>query len=275
MMNPLSFLLSCAYLLRFWMRLKPYTFDVQSVDVSMTSHSGRILTLPAAIESIVRGTQRPSSITVAIDDEEHLTRAKSRVLKRLERLGVTVLSGPRIGPHAKYYQYLTRRWREGTAFVVMDDDILYRRDILRRLVEAAAEHPLHNVCTRSLLIATGASRLRKYSEWALNRRRGVRRDIFATNVGGVYVCPEFALHLREHGTEFREKCPKADDVWFKWISLRHAIPYYQCLDEFYAPTVIPLTQGIALFKSNMLEGNDDQIARTFRDEDLELLTVSA
>jgi hypothetical protein len=272
MMNPLTFLRACAYLVRFWTRLKPYAFDEHSVDVSMTTHGTRIFGLPAAIESIVSGMQRPSSITVAIDNEEILTGSKQRVLKQLERLGITVLFGPRIGPHAKYYHFLCKRWKEGTPFVVMDDDILYRKDILFSLVRAGRERPSHNICTRSLLITANGTSMRKYSEWAINRRSGARKDIFATNVGGVYVCAAFAQRLREQGSEFRDKCPKADDVWFKWVSLRHALPYYQCLDEFYAPAVIPFTQGAALFKSNMVEGNDAQIALTFSDQDVQLVT---
>jgi hypothetical protein len=244
---------------RYLLRVNAYIFDDDSIDVCVTSHGGRIISLPAAIESILTGNKRPRRVILTIDEEEVISALKRLTLNKLRRNGVTIIRGARLGPHSKYYHYLEQLWQNGNAFVVVDDDMIYRRDLLSLLVDAARSNPSANICTRSFTILTTEVGIAKYSLWPKNTHVGFSRKIFATNVGGVLISGEMAHLLKTSGKIFQETCPRADDIWFFVVALRQSIPYFQCIPSFYSPIPIPFTQRSALHLTNMPFGNDEQL----------------
>jgi hypothetical protein len=255
--------------LKFWIRFQPYGFESKSVDITLTTHGKRVYHVYVSIESIMRGNRKPRNIYLTLDNDENLSLLGKLIVKKMEANGVKILRGERVGPHAKYYAYLHSNWVEGEPFVVVDDDVLYSKGMLTKLVDAHITNPGSNICIRAFRIAMTEAGVDSYKNWSACTEKETSHKIFATNVGGVLVCPEFAEILRGMNDKFKQVCPKADDIWFHWISLRYRLPYFCCVDEFMNPPVIPFSQGDALHVTNNSGGNDKQIFATYSTADID------
>ena len=108
--------------------------------VSLTSYGKRIETVHLAIESIARGSSRPSRLLLWIDDESLFFRLPTPI-KRLQKRGLDVKLCRSYGPHTKYYPYVESLANFPLPLVTADDDILYPRYWLKGLIKANQEHP--------------------------------------------------------------------------------------------------------------------------------------
>lgn len=260
-----------ALILKFIFRIKRYNFNEKSADVSMTSYGNRIKFIFIVIEKIFKSNVTPRNIYLTIDFDENITAIKKIVLKKLQWHGVKILYGDKIGPHAKYYTYLVKVWNGIDPFILMDDDVLYRRDIIEKLLSAHKNNSNSNICVRSFIVEKNLDNIASYKDWSFCTKKIRSPRVFATNVGGVLVCRDFAIILKKLDKEFLKKCPRADDVWFHWISVRYHMPYFCCVSDFINPPVLPLSQNGALHIDNNSGGNDLQIANTYEESDVKYI----
>ena len=108
--------------------------------VSLTTYGRRSEKVYYAIESIAIGTIRPSRLILWIDDEALLKNLPTTI-RRLQKRGLEVKSCRNYGPHTKYYPYLESKEAFDTPLVTADDDVLYPRYWLKKLIEANQEYP--------------------------------------------------------------------------------------------------------------------------------------
>lgn len=246
----------------------PLNSDKTDVDVSLTSYGKRLASVHLVIESIARGTVRPRTITLWVDPGTDRD-ALSRLLMRLESRGLKIEESPNnFGPHTKYFPHVLASLGRSSRFVTADDDILYPRYWLQRLVESSDARPdvihghrVHRVSTNS------SGRLCPYNEWRPAKDVEARFDNFATGVSGVIYPPAMSKVLRDAGDGFLAICKNADDVWLHACALSAGIRIAQVGHK---PKVFPeilRSQGMALHRSNTAQGlNDPQIAATYSEE---------
>jgi hypothetical protein len=233
--------------------------------VSLTTHGLRLKNVFLAIESIARGSLKPSRLMLYLDVEEHVLHPL-KTLQRLQRRGLENL-----GPHTKIQPWIANAPSFSVPHVVVDDDILYPRWWLERLSMCAASDSvsIHAYRTHRMVAADDGMSLTAYDTWppGLGKPSNLH---FATGCSGIMLPPAFLQIMRDVGQGFRETCPRADDIWLTYLAIEHRIPISQVDQKSLHFDVIPGTQVTSLNASNVFEGqNDQQIKSTFQPSTLE------
>jgi hypothetical protein len=242
--------------------------------VSLTSHGERLRTVYITIESIGRGGRLPSRLILWIDDPV-LYGNLPLPLHRLMKRGLEVRFCKNYGPHVKYYPYLQSTEKFTESLVTADDDILYPRSWLEKLVTASEREPDLVLCHRAHVVGFCREEIAPYATWEPCRSVSPAARNFATGTSGVLYPPAFLRRLKLADRGFESRCPKADDIWLHVQALRNGFPIRQVANRPRLFLTIPRTQDVALAQGNWVGGgNDRQIAATYEAEDIQkMLTM--
>jgi hypothetical protein len=246
-----------------------------NVVVSLTTHGARLRTVHLVIESICAGTVRPARLVLWLNGDAATTVLPAGLVD-LRGRGLEIRFVPNYGPHTKYYPYVALSDDAPVALATADDDMLYPRYWLERLVAAHAAEPGLVHCYRARRVKLDGERIAPYMAWDFDRSGTASYLNFATGVSGVIYPPAMVRALRAAGEAFRACCPKADDVWLHATALRCGLRIKQLGRHEMHFDALPDTQENSLFHSNLLgSGNDDQIAATYRAADIRMLLADA
>lgn len=240
--------------------------------VSLTSHGPRIATCHLAVESIARGDLRPSRIVLWLDDREAHANLTPQ-LRRLRRRGLDIRLTENFGPHTKYYPFIESAEDLHEPLVTADDDTVYPRTWLSRLVQAHRETPDAIIAFRARTVGFAADgSLARYETWELSSGTEPSPLHFLTAVSGALHPPRLLRALRDRGRAFQTVCPRADDVWIHHTALRIGIPVRLVEGLSVTFPLIDGSQEQALWYTNLSQGgNDAQLAATFTAQDVALL----
>jgi hypothetical protein len=239
--------------------------------VSLTSHGPRIKSVSISIESLTRGSLRPSRLILWLDEGDY-HRPRPRALRRLMARGVEVLPSQNFGPHTKYFPYVCSRADHVDPLVTIDDDVIYPKWWLDALVVAYEKSPdvIHAMKVRRIEVADG--RLSPYDTWGPIRHSRPERRNFALGVSGVIYPPLFLNVLRDAGDAFLASCPRGDDLWLHAMALRSGTRVAQASPIPRDFSTVRGTADSALMRVNVEQGgNDLQISRLYTAEDVSLL----
>jgi len=240
------------------------------VDVSLTSHSGRIDLVYLTIESIARGRVLPRKITLWLNDADVVADPPGH-LARLVRRGLSIRLAHNYGPHTKYYPEICGS-EPSAPLVTADDDILYPEDWLSDLIESHRANPRAIICHRAHRISFEEGRLAPYRRWGACNTTNASILNFATGVSGILYPAEFLQILKERGASFVQKCPRNDDVWLHATAVGANFPVMQVRD---VPRLFPMSTNhhiAALSETNVANAeNDAQISATYSSSELRRL----
>lgn len=241
------------------------------VVVSMTSYGRRLRLVHLAIETIAAGRVRPQRLILWTEDTSIVANPPP-ALARLRSRGLEILPTADWGPHKKYYPYATSLSHHELPLVTADDDVLYGRAWLELLLRAHQAHPHDVIAHRAHRIALEDHRILPYAQWGELGSGEAGPRVFATGVSGVLYPPRMLDALREAGSGFTECAPRADDVWLHAQALRSGIVVRPVSDGLTTYRPVPGTTFAGLRSANVLGGgNDAQIARTYRPQEVERL----
>lgn len=244
------------------------------VIVSLTTFGARLGSVAYTVEAIGAGRARPRRIVLWLDDPEAYANRPAS-LRRLEARGLEVRLTENLGPHTKYFPVLDSAVAAGLPVVTADDDILYPRSWLARLMVAASEQPMAVNCYRASVIALSGDRVASYDDWPRCTDTEVSLVRFATGVSGVHYPPAMLDELRRRGTAFVDLCLKADDIWLHWVALRAGIPVRQIDSRPRHFPLVPGTQEQSLMATNVaLRRNDDYVANLYDSDDVAALVAA-
>lgn len=236
--------------------------------VSLTTHGKRVRTVYLAIESIARGSMLPSRIILWLDDEAVFRKPPAGVV-RLARRGLEVRLCNNYGPHKKYYPYLESLETIDVPLVTADDDIFYPHRWLEGLVRSFQQFPDLVNCYRARVMELNEEGFAKYEEWKLARSTKSLFRHCAVGVAGTIFPPQLQEAIKQEGTAFLDCCPRADDLWLHVQALRAGYRVRQINERKFQLLDIPGTQGTALYRGNILRGdNDTQVCLTYRASDI-------
>jgi hypothetical protein len=240
--------------------------------VSMTSFGRRLEAVYLTIESIARGSSRPSRLILWVDDPAFYANLPKSLI-RLQRRGVEVRLCEDLGPHKKYYPFLQLESEFNEPLITADDDVVYPRWWMSRLMDAYRKSALQVHCYRARVIETDAAGMKPYRDWKPCTTTEPSYRNFATGVSGILYPPALQRAIKEAGDGFRQRCPKADDLWLHVQAIRAGYMVHQVYPEAMHFPPLPGTQSSSLYQANVLEGdgNDRQAKQTYIDSDLQIL----
>jgi hypothetical protein len=237
----------------------------------MTTQPHRLELVYYAIESIARGTRKPSRLHLWITDEKSYS-SLPPTLQRLRSRGVEIHLTEDLGPHTKYYPYVTRETGFDAPLVTADDDVIYPREWLEQLIQRHEANPSAIHCFRAHRMEMANARPTPYNSWAPCEDTRPSHLNFITGVSGVIYPPAYLRYLKQSGTEFKRCCPHSDDIWLTVIALRGGFKIAQVLGTSSFFTTIPNSQTKRLYNLNVILGeNQVQLMRTLSKADLSVL----
>jgi hypothetical protein len=194
-------------------------------------------------------------------------------LRRLEDRGIEVCLTRDYGPHTKYYPYLESMERFDTPLVLADDDVLYPRTWLRGLATSLKANSKVVSCYRAHVVRLVHREVSPYVTWRPCRSTAPSPLHFATGVSGCIYPPALLSKIKAAGSGFMETCPRADDIWLHVNALRAGFRVKQIGTRPLVFPFVPGTQTNGLSVSNVkLLQNDQQISKTYRAADIDLLS---
>lgn len=242
--------------------------------VSLTTFGKRAEKVHLAIESIARGSIRPSRLILWID-EEALLYNLPRTIRRLQKRGLEIKPCKNYGPHKKYYPYVSSQPSFEAPLAIADDDVLYPRYWLKKLIEASQDYPETVNCFWACVLDLDTDGIRKYCDLRRCNSTDPRFCHLAIGAMGVIYPPSFLTVLKRAGTSFETSCPRADDIWLHVQALRAGYKVRQILPRlpYFSFQGIPGTGRTALSRENITfgDGNDRQIKATYKEVDIQLL----
>ncbi|MDO5077877.1 glycosyltransferase [Corynebacterium sp.] len=233
------------------------------VTISLTTHGRRLASVHYSIESVAHSGV---PIVLWLDRAEYES-PWPEPLVRLVRRGLQVrCSTGNFGPHTKYWGQFQRA--QGRV-VTIDDDIIYPKRFLERLLAISDVRGDAVVAYRAHRIELRDGKLLPYAKWTPVDTCEASVLHFATGVSGVLYPKAFIDYVVEQGTAFMETCPRADDVWLHACALRSGFPVRQVFAQPRHFAIVPFTFGGALVMQNaFLGGNDEQIAKVYTPADI-------
>lgn len=240
------------------------------VIVSLTTFGHRLADVHLVIESIGAGRVRPARLILWVDDEATAAEPPEE-LRRLVARGLEVRATRDLGPYKKFYPALAER-TAGQYLATADDDVLYPRHWLERLLAAALAEPELVHCYRARVIQFEGEGLAPYDSWPKCYSAEASRVHFPTGVSGVIYPPRLLGALQDAGDAFLATAPRSDDVWLHYTAVTNG---YRIRQLSAAPRHfpwIPGSQTVALFSTNQHQGgNDPQLRATHTAKSLALI----
>lgn len=245
--------------------------DTADVAVAVTSFGSRIETCALAIESIAAGTVRPAKMFIGLEDGlrgQPLPASVERLIAR----GLSVVYGPDLRSHKKYFFFLQQCISQNMPLVVIDDDFLYPQWFLERIL-AAAETERDAIWfyrAREMKFYEGGN-LAPYDQWPFANHETPALRFFFTSGGGTYLPVVMLKNLLIAGRGFEKVCPRADDVWLNYLASAAGIPKRLILQSSTDFTPIDLPVEQTLWTENSRGGNDSQLSATYDPQTLRVI----
>ncbi|MDG0060844.1 MULTISPECIES: hypothetical protein [Priestia] len=231
-----------------------------NVIVSFTSIPSRIDKVHYVVKSLLLQSYRPDNIILWLSKEDFPDVDKlPKSLTSLLQTDFEIRWCENIKPHKKYYFAMEENPK--AIVITVDDDGLYRKNLIKDLMNSYKRFPNAISCTRAhKMVFDEKMNLKSYNEWEYesNYFNIPTKLLFATGVGGV-LYPPGCLDQRAFDIKLiRELCLNADDIWLKVMGTLNnksvvAIPSTKSK---YVVGIIN-AEKISLSKNNVLHSDND------------------
>lgn len=240
------------------------------VVISLTTYSKRINQVHMVVESLFKQTQQANRIILWLANNEFSDDTIPLILKRQIVRGLEVKYCEDLKSYKKLLPTLSLT--PNSIIITVDDDYIYPLNFVENLLKVHFQYP-RCVCyyTGNRISFDSKGKLKPYIKW--EKEEGLEQVPsllnFSFGAGGV-LYPPHTFDQDIFNIEYIKKnIPKADDVWFKAMSLLNNIAYVRVsFQESFDDKFVLLedTQDIALYHDNVEKGeNDTQLSKVFED----------
>lgn len=254
-----------AYLI---MMVKPLRYGLNQLErddyvvVSMTTYRPRMGVAYTALKSLLFQSYKPDKIVLYIEAKDKAFLGKR--LNKLKKYGITIEVRDDIGirSHKKYYYSLKEY--PNALVITVDDDMIYRKDLLELLIKKHREYP-DAVCAKRThrIQISSLGTLSPYREWEKECRDIIvpSYELCATTGAGTLYPPSI-LPAEAFDVELiRKLAPYCDDIWLKFIETANNIKVVRTDGNYDLSYIIQFAQHSGLRVNNVEnEGNDKCIA---------------
>jgi hypothetical protein len=196
----------------------------RKIVVSLTTIPPRINLLGPVIESLTQQTLKPTTIELNIPKIYRNPKFGDILTASIHPMVDIYRCERDWGPATKLLPTLERYWGQDIAIIHVDDDRIYRHDLIEKLIKLGEENPgraitAHSVSIkRQLIEAHWRKRAFEYRMlrtlgmglWNPKRKADERTDQIAEGFGGVLTRPIF---FDDRVFEYPEHLSSVDDVW--------------------------------------------------------------
>ena len=247
--------------------LNPFS-ENERVVVSLTSYGRRVNqnVVYYTIVSLLRQTYQPSSIILWLSEDEFSDCTLPKSLLALKNKGVDIKYCKDIKSYKKLIP--TLRIEKNSVIVTFDDDNIYKKNTLKKLIDAHNSYPDEIIClaAKNPIFEDGLPT--EYNNWKRAEYYSHSDKILPIGYGGILYPVNSLVEDVCDEEIFMKLCPNADDLWFWFCGIRNRTKKFYIgknymvlsFDNFYQLT----HTGAALTHRNSGQGeNDNQLKALF------------
>lgn len=244
------------------------------VIFSLTSFPDRIDGVHYAVKSLMLQSFKPDMIILRLASEQFPDKKLPQSLEKLTEYGLTVkFCDEDLRSHKKYF-YTMQEYPDSIV-ITFDDDIIYGRDVVKRLMEKHYRFPDCVVADSARLMELdGDGNVIPYIKWKRVSSVGVNepslRLMALTGSGCLYppgIMPESTFD-REL---LKELAFSADDLWMKYNELLCGIPVIKSYKNHRIFITADCAENSSLSDINWNEGGNDKTVKKLFSRSPELL----
>jgi hypothetical protein len=193
------------------------------VVVTMTSFPARFRHLHLVIQSLLYQTVAAKKIILYLNKEELSGHSIPYSLSCLQNEKFQILTtSENFRPYNKLVHAL--KAEPQSTLITVDDDRMYGRNLVAKLLEAHQAHPRHIICGLGKRIHfTEAGYSTPYAQWRPTER-SIGYDILPLGYSGVLHPPHSLSSDTTRDDLFMSLAPTTDDLWFRVMSLLSGTP---------------------------------------------------
>lgn len=244
----------------------------QELVVSITSYGKRLNYVFLTIESILNQKYKPSRIILWLYKDDVPTGWYKKLLERQVKRGLIIkYVDVDVRSFKKLSFMLDERYitlNDSVKYIVTaDDDIFYPANWLVgfKLNYCLLNEKKAVLCYRGRnIVVREDGSIAPYDQWNLATKDSSRfYSILPTGVSGICYPRESLDNTIQLFTDIMERCPYADDIWYKMVTLKNGYESKLIVDKsiHYVPVFTGFTKGLE--KTNVLnKRNDIQLKST-------------
>lgn len=237
-------------------------FDETKVIISLTSHPGRISCIHICIDSLMKQTYRNRKIILWLSLNQFPHKEKSipetlLTLNNIDDFEIRWVEDD-LKPHKKYY-YACQEFKK-YPIIIVDDDVIYDSNMVRKLVDSYKKYPKCISCHRANLMLLRKDRtFRAYNTWPMGYTLLTDTpsyQLLPTGVGGILYPPNALPDYTFDTSIIKKYCLLCDDLWLKMMTVLNGFKTVVVKD--YLPyKLIDGSQDVALWRENITRANND------------------
>ena len=200
----------------------------KKIIVSLTSYGRRVeKVVKYAIMSLMCQEYKPDLIILWLDNKNWNSRNIPSSLLRLQKLGLSIFFYDDIKSYKKFIPSLEKYPND--LIITCDDDLIYKPDYVKGLIEAYYNNPHELNVYRAHTITTNIKGdIASYNNWSRAEKGDKGFNFFPTSGGGCIINSEL-LHVDVLSRDiFLKLAPNADDVWLYFMSILNGTAIHVC-----------------------------------------------
>ncbi len=205
--------------------------SIPPIIISLTSIPSRFKELPIVLESLCHQSVKPDKIILWLSKEYknkkfgHLSmKTIPENILNFQKRGITIRFTQDIGPYTKIIP--TLKLYPNAVIITVDDDLMYKPDLVKYLYEKHRQLPDHIICSRYRnMVKKNENELIPYNNWELNcwlencKSKIHETNSFFNSGFGTLFPPQSLPTVTADEKIFTELSPYADDVWLNAMRL--------------------------------------------------------
>jgi hypothetical protein len=202
--------------------------ESSNVVVCLTTYPARLDDVWLTIESLFLQTYTPWKIILVLARDEFNDVEFPRELSEQVNRGLEIVW---VDENTKSYKKLlpvVERFPE-SCIVTFDDDVIYERKRLQRIIEGSQKNPGCIIGGRGKSVTYIGQNFMPYSEWPLANASSCPFGTLLTGVGGIlYPASSLREDILFDISAAQRVAPTADDLWFWLAAIKAGTPIH-CL----------------------------------------------
>lgn len=186
------------------------------IIASLTSYPARISFVHLAIKSIFLQTYKPDRVILWLAESQFPGRIIPEEITNLLKYGLEINWMHDLYGHKKYY-YPVLNQKTNEVVITFDDDIIYSRHTIERLMDTHKKNPGCLVCERGQIYVDNEA---NPGRWKTISDKGYLAPTYSMNPspGSGCLIPYGAFHLDSLNEKLiRELAFKNDDLWYMFM----------------------------------------------------------
>lgn len=233
----------------------------EKVTVSLTTFPARIDACFYAIKSLMIQSVKADRIVLWLAKSQFEDNSIPEKYSKLVNAGLEIEYCDDLRSHKKYY-YALKNQKGNEVVITFDDDIIYEKDAIEKLIIKHKEFPEAIVCNRGHYMPLVNGKLLPYKKWGLYFSEGIDKPVMpimpSTGAGCLYpygCMPESTFDIEK----IKENAFTADDLWMRFNSISGGIKVVRTRKKVKTLCNVYLSQREALTNGNDLGGENQRV----------------